>query len=138
LATKDRLARPSAWANSILLPRNNLVVGERRFGQVVTWLHRFTGPMTPTCDQYVQYLLAGPTHQFLIDTDESYNLEGASFSHHTPHPSQLTVLRFPPKGLVRSPVTRFHQLSHCLGLKNLWSSHGLPTTRPSTVVYIYA
>jgi hypothetical protein len=42
----------------------------------------------------------GPTHQFLIDTGGDYSLEGASFSHSTPRPSQLTVspfhLRAPP------------------------------------------
>jgi hypothetical protein len=36
LATKDRLARPSPWVTSFLLPCSSLGVGERGFGQVVT------------------------------------------------------------------------------------------------------
>jgi hypothetical protein len=44
-----------------------------------------------TCSQ-------GPTHRSLTDTDEGYNLGGAGFPHHTPQPSQPTVLRFPTKG----------------------------------------
>jgi hypothetical protein len=44
------------------------------------------------------------TPQSLTDTGGGYNLERAGFSHHTPQPSQLTVLRFPPKGPARSQV----------------------------------
>jgi hypothetical protein len=40
-------------------PSDSLGVGERGFGQVVTQLHQLTGPTTPVCDRYVQYLLAG-------------------------------------------------------------------------------
>jgi hypothetical protein len=40
----------------------------------------------------------GPTHRSLTDTDGGYNLGGAGLPHHTPRPSQPTVLRFPPKG----------------------------------------
>jgi hypothetical protein len=46
----------------------------------------------------------GPTNQSLTDTSGGYNLGGAGFSHHTPRPSQLTVLRFSPMGLARSQV----------------------------------
>jgi hypothetical protein len=34
-------------------------VGERGFGPMVTQLHQLTGHISPACDQYVQYLLAG-------------------------------------------------------------------------------
>jgi hypothetical protein len=57
LATKDRLARPSFCVTSFPLPHDSLGVGERGFGQVVTQLQQLTGPMTPACDRYVQYLL---------------------------------------------------------------------------------
>jgi hypothetical protein len=40
----------------------------------------------------------------LIDTGRRYNLGGVNLSHHTPRPSQLMVLRFPPKGPARSQV----------------------------------
>jgi hypothetical protein len=32
---------------------------ERGFGPMVTQLHQLTGPISPACDQYVQYLLMG-------------------------------------------------------------------------------
>jgi hypothetical protein len=59
LAIKDRLAWPSSWVISFPLPHDNLGVGERGFGQVMIQLHQLTGPITPACDRYVQYLLAG-------------------------------------------------------------------------------
>jgi hypothetical protein len=34
-------------------------------------------------------------HRSLTDIDAGYNLGGAGFPHHTPHPSQPMVLRFP-------------------------------------------
>jgi hypothetical protein len=67
-------------------------------------LHRFIGPISPACDQYVQYLLVEPTHRSLTDIGGDYNLGGASLPHHTPCPSQPTVHRFPPKGSTRSQV----------------------------------
>jgi hypothetical protein len=61
---------------------------------------RFTGPITPVCDWYVQYLLVEPTERSLIDTTGSYNLVGADLLHTTPRPSRLAVspfhLRAPP------------------------------------------
>jgi hypothetical protein len=59
LATEDELARPLSWVTSSPLPHDSLGVGERGFSQVVTQLHQLNGPITPVCDQYVQYLLAG-------------------------------------------------------------------------------
>jgi hypothetical protein len=59
LAIKDRLAQPSSWVVSFLLPYDSLGVGERGFGSMVTQLHQLTEPISPACDQYVQYLLAG-------------------------------------------------------------------------------
>jgi hypothetical protein len=59
LATEDRLARPSSWVTSFPLPHNSLGVGDRGFIQVVTQVHRLTGPISPVCDWYVQYLLTG-------------------------------------------------------------------------------
>jgi hypothetical protein len=38
------------------LPHDSLRVGERGFNQVVTQL-QLTGPITPVCARYVQYLL---------------------------------------------------------------------------------
>jgi hypothetical protein len=58
LAIKDRLAQPSSWVTSFLLPCDNPGVGERGFGPMVTQLHQLTGPISPACDRYIQYLVA--------------------------------------------------------------------------------
>jgi hypothetical protein len=46
----------------------------------------------------------GSTHRSLIIIGGGYNLVGAGLPHHTPRPSKLTVLCFPPKGPARSQV----------------------------------
>jgi hypothetical protein len=46
----------------------------------------------------------GPTHQFLTNTCEGYNIRGAGLPYHTPRSSQSTVLRFSPKGPTWSQV----------------------------------
>jgi hypothetical protein len=65
LVTQDKLAQPSSWVTSFPLPHDSLGVGERGFDQGVTHLHQLNGPITPACDQYVQYLLAGANPSFL-------------------------------------------------------------------------
>jgi hypothetical protein len=46
---------------------------------------RLTRPISPVCDTYVQYLLAGPTERSLIDTGGGYNLGGAGLPNiHSP------------------------------------------------------
>jgi hypothetical protein len=59
LAIKDRMTQPSSWVTSFPLPHNSLRVGDRSFIQVVIQLHQLTGPISPVCDWYVQYLLTG-------------------------------------------------------------------------------
>jgi hypothetical protein len=59
LVTEERLTQPSSWVTSFPLPHNSPRVGERGFGQVVIQLYQLTGHITPACDRYVQYLLAG-------------------------------------------------------------------------------
>jgi hypothetical protein len=65
---------------------------------------RLTGPISPICDRYIQYLLTGPTHWSLTDIGGGYNLGGAGLPHTTPRPFLTSCLHFPPKGLARSPV----------------------------------
>jgi hypothetical protein len=67
-------------------------------------------------DPYLQHVIStfntcswGPTHLSLTDIDGGYNVGGVGFSHHTPYPSQSTVLHFSPKGSVQSPITMFHK-----------------------------
>jgi hypothetical protein len=59
LAIEDRLARPPPSVTSFPFPHDSLGVGERGFDQVITQLHQLTGPTTPACNQYIQYLLTG-------------------------------------------------------------------------------
>jgi hypothetical protein len=65
LATKDRLTQPSSWVASFLLPCDSPGVGERGFSPMVTQLPQLTGPISPACDRYVQYLLAGANPSIL-------------------------------------------------------------------------
>jgi hypothetical protein len=65
MATEDRLAQPSSWVTSFPLPHDNLGVGQKGFGQVVTQIHQITGPISPACDRYVQYLLTGTNSSIL-------------------------------------------------------------------------
>jgi hypothetical protein len=57
-------------------------------------LHQFTGPISPACDQYIQYLVAGANPSVLNRHRRGYKLGCVSFSHHSPHPSQPMVIRF--------------------------------------------
>jgi hypothetical protein len=61
-------------------------------------LHWFTEPISPACDQYVQYLLAGVNPSVLTDTVGGYHLGDLGLPHHSPIPSQSTILRSPNKG----------------------------------------
>jgi hypothetical protein len=68
---------------------------------LMNMLHQFTRFISPACDQYVQYLLVGPTHR-LINMGRGYHLGDLGLPHHTPRPSQLMILCFPlraPPGL---------------------------------------
>jgi hypothetical protein len=53
-------------------------------------------------DSYQQHAISmfntfswGPTHQYLTDTDGGSHIGGVVFPHHSPRPSQLTILHFP-------------------------------------------
>jgi hypothetical protein len=81
----------------------------------------------------------GPTERSLIDTGRGYNLGGAGLPH-THSPTFPTICPHFP--LVTPPGLHFNQIlakdQSVEFLKNLWSPRGLLTTRPSTVVYIFA
>jgi hypothetical protein len=66
---------------------------------------RLTGPITPACDRYVQYLLTRANSSVLNRHRRSNNLEGAGFPHTTLQPSLLTVS---PLHLQASPGLYFN------------------------------
>jgi hypothetical protein len=80
----------------------NTTIEVVRWSQIVVdeQATKLTGPISLTWDQYVQYLLAGPTHRSLTDTGRGYSLGGAGFPQITLRPSWPTVstfhLRAPP------------------------------------------
>jgi hypothetical protein len=80
----------------------------------------------------------GPTHRSLTDIGGGYNLEGANFLHTIPRPSQLAVSTFHLRVLPSLQFNHFLPEIPKLSLRTLWPSHGLLTTRPSTVTYIDA
>jgi hypothetical protein len=107
LAPKDRLVRPSSWVASFLLPCDSPGVGERGFSPMATQLHQLTGPITPACDRYVQYLFTGSTERSLTDTARGYNFGGAGLPHTHSPTFPTSCLRFPLKA---PPGLHFNQV----------------------------
>jgi hypothetical protein len=102
LAIKSRLDQPLSWVASFFLPRDSLGVGERMFGEVVTQLHRLTGPIYQHTISTFNTCSRGPTHRSLTDTGRGYNLRDVDFTHITPLPSHPMVSAFylsAPSGL---------------------------------------
>jgi hypothetical protein len=93
------------WSTSGLASTSpSLGVWERGFSQVVTQLHQLTGSISPAYDRYVQYLHTEANSLVLNHIGGGYSLKGDGFPHTTPRSSQPTILPFPPKGPVRSPI----------------------------------
>jgi hypothetical protein len=90
------------------------------------------------CNQYVQYLLVGPSHRSLTNTSGGYYLGGVSFPHHTPRPSQPAVSAFHLRAPPGLQLNKIPPLGPKFKIKNLWPPCGLSTTQPSTETYIYA
>jgi hypothetical protein len=107
LATKDRLAQPLSWVTSFFLPCDSPRVGERGFDPMVTQLHQLTGPISPTCDRYVQYLLVGANPSVLNRHRRGYNLRGAGLPHTHSPTFPTSCLRFP---LMVVPNFHFNQV----------------------------
>jgi hypothetical protein len=87
-----------------------LSVDDKLLGLPGPYLRHAIGSFN-TCSRWL-------THRSLTDTGRGYNLGGADFSQTTPQPSQTMVLRFPPKGPVRSQVIQSH---HKPQLKVMWT-----------------
>jgi hypothetical protein len=91
------------WVHTHLLSRNNPWSSGEKLSFCWHPTTRLTGLISPTCNQYVQYLLAGATHWSLINIGRGYHLGGAGLPHTTPWPSQ-SLSPLSPKGSARSPV----------------------------------
>jgi hypothetical protein len=104
LTTKHRLAQPSSWVASFLLPCDNPRVGKRGFGLMVTQLLQLTGCISLVCDRYVQYLLTEANlsvlnqHRRVLQPWRYWfaTCHSPTFPTSCPH--------FSPKGLIWSPV----------------------------------
>jgi hypothetical protein len=112
LPTKDRLAQPSSWVTSFLLPCDSPGVGERVFGPMVTHYISLLGPYHQHAIGTFNTCSRGPTERSLIDTGGVYNLGGVGLPHtHSPtFPS--SCLRFPlkaPLGLHFNQATTINQ-----------------------------
>jgi hypothetical protein len=98
--TKDKLTQSSSSVTSFFLRHDNLGVGERGFGQVVTQLHQPTGPIYKHAIGTFNVFSWGLTHRSLIEIGGGYNLEDVNFPHHTSRLSKPMVssfhLRAPP------------------------------------------
>jgi hypothetical protein len=99
---------------------------------------RLTEPISPACDQYVQYFLTGANPSVLNRQRRGWQPWRCCLATRTPRPSQPVVstfhLRAPPDLQFNQELPNTPKLS----LSNLGSACGLLTTWPSTVTYIYA
>jgi hypothetical protein len=127
LTTKDRLAQPSSRVASFFLPCDSPGVGERDFGPMVTQLLKLTGPISPACDRYVQYLLAGANPSVLNRYRwglQPWRCRLATY-HSLTFPT--SCLHFPLMARPVSSLTKFHQLNQSVECKEpmaaTWSSN---------------
>jgi hypothetical protein len=104
LTTKDRLTHSSSWVGSFSLPCDSPRVGEISFGPMVTQLLQLTGPISPACDRYVQYFLAGVNPSVLNQHRRGLQSWRCRLvTYHSPT-FPTSCLYFPPKGPAQSPV----------------------------------
>jgi hypothetical protein len=111
LTTKDRLVQPSSWVTSFPLPCDSPGVRERGFDPMVTQLHQLTGPISPACDRYVQYLLVG-AHRTVLNRHRRglQPWRCQLFTYHSPT-FPTSCLPFPLVALPGLHLTKFQQLN---------------------------
>jgi hypothetical protein len=86
-AVPDTTPSPTEWSAGpppSFSPNTAIEAVSNAKHMLMNKLHQFTGPITPVCSQYVQYLLVRPTHRSLTDTGGGYNLRVSAF--HIPLP----------------------------------------------------
>jgi hypothetical protein len=135
-STAQRSSDP--WVRTQLLSHNSQRAVGKSQASVDNWLlglpdtyHRHA---IGTFNTYSR----GPIERSLIDTGGGYNLGGADLPHTHSSIFPTSCPHFP---LVAPSGLHFNQVlanrPKCWVLKNLWPPHGLSTTRPSTIAYIY-
>jgi hypothetical protein len=92
-STARQLTNP--WVHTQLLSRASQWSRGRKTNFCWWPTTRFTGPISPTYDRYVQYLLTGANPLILNRHRRGYSLGGTGFPHSTPWPSQPAVSHFP-------------------------------------------
>jgi hypothetical protein len=81
----------SVALHPISLPLTTIKAMKKVKHLLMNKLHQFTRPISPACDQYVQYLLVGVIYWSLTNIDGDCKLIGAGFPHHSPRSSQPMV-----------------------------------------------
>jgi hypothetical protein len=107
-SSPDSTSQPSWMAHGThpsFSPNNNQ--WSNRLKPSIYWWTCYIGLL----DLYHQHVISTfntcscePTHWSLINTNGGYDRRGVGFPHHSYCPSQPTVLHFPPKCPVRSPI----------------------------------
>jgi hypothetical protein len=124
------------------VPSFSPTTGKEQWGKVNSCWQltiRLIGPISPACDRYVQYLLAGGNRTVLNRHRRGLQPSKCRLATYPlpDLPNQLSPLS--PNGLARSPFNQLLVKDQSVEfLKNLWPSRGLSITRPSTVAYICA
>jgi hypothetical protein len=67
-------------------------------------IYQFNGPYLQHVISTFSIARGEAINRSLTDIGGGYNLRGVDFPQHSTRPSQLTVLCFPPKGLIRSQI----------------------------------
>jgi hypothetical protein len=98
---------PAVWPTgpaSVSLP--NTTIEAVCLSQITVDEHdnRLTRPISPACDQYIQYLLTRANSSVLNWHRRGGNPGGADFPHLNPQPSQPMDLHIPPKSPARYQV----------------------------------
>jgi hypothetical protein len=136
-STAHRSSDP--WVRTQLLSHNSQWNSGEKSSLCWQPTTRLTGPYHRHAIDMFNTCSRGPFERSLIDTGRGYNLGGAGLPGTTPRPSQPVISPFhlrAPSGLHFNQVPLIKP--RIWVLKNLWTSHGLSTTQPSTVAHIYA
>jgi hypothetical protein len=126
------------WVHTQFLSQANQWSSKLKLSVCLWRATRLVGPMSPACDRYIQYLLAGANPSVLNQHRRGlYSWWCRLFTYHSPtFPND--GLPFPPKGPHGLLFNHRAPTNQSWVLRNLRPPQGLSTTRPPTVAYNYA